>query len=83
MIIDTCPTCHQIVDEEDMPTTTVVARSISIKQTTPHTFDDANLDTWCRCHNLTRAEIEQAHINSDIHAQTCDDENCDECNPSA
>ena len=27
--------------------------------------------------------IEQAHINSDIHAQTCDDENCDECNPSA
>jgi hypothetical protein len=27
--------------------------------------------------------IEQAHIDSDIHAQTCDDENCDECNPSA
>ncbi len=48
MIINTCPTCHQIVDEEDMPLT-----------------------------------IEQAHINSDIHAQTCDDENCDECNPSA
>jgi len=48
MIIDTCPTCHQIVDEDDMPLT-----------------------------------IEQAHIDSDEHARTCDAENCNDCNPSA
>jgi len=24
---------------------------------TPHRFDDANPDTWCRCHNLNRTEI--------------------------
>jgi hypothetical protein len=52
MIIDTCPTCHQIVDDED--------------------FFSTHFNGFGA-----------AHINADRHAQTCNDENCGECNPSA
>ena len=75
MIINTCPTCHQIVDEEDMELCINCEQPLNKYGT----CDECNFEM----NYPIATSIEKAHIDADRHAQTCDDENCDECNPSA
>ena len=51
-------------------------------------FENEALCAFCNVEGFHTGEehasksIEQAHIDADEHARRCDDENCEECNPS-